>query len=381
MSGSNRAGGPNRAGDSNRDLTVTGERSSSTIRFAPVATLSTLANPGRTVIVADEITLHFVPPEFDRRRVVVVQRGEAAKNLGSLDGVYARFLDLGVGRDWTVVGVGGGSVSDLAGFAASTWLRGIDSGFVPTTLLAMVDASVGGKNGIDYQGYKNLIGSFSQPRFVLVDPELLSSLPDYDLACGLVEAIKHGVIEGDDHLSAIEQAVSGSGKIDRTALAPIIRRSVALKAAVVSADEHERGDRRKLNLGHTIGHGVEAVTGLAHGAGVAAGLASACRFAVEHDATIRVAAEPRGSAALSKRIIDLLDGLGLPSSIELARKASRETSEMSPANFRDAVAEAIGTDKKRVGNDVLFAMPRAAGRVDIEPVALQELRDFVRRAP
>jgi 3-dehydroquinate synthase len=363
------------------DITVTGERSNSTIRFAPVSALATLVDPARTVIIADELTREFLPPEFDRERAVVVPRGEAAKNLGSLEGVYERFLELGVSRDWTVVGVGGGSVSDLAGFAATTWLRGIDSGFVPTTLLAMVDASVGGKNGIDYQGYKNLIGSFSQPRFVLVDTELLSSLPDYDLACGLVESIKHGIIEGDEHLSNMEQAISNTGKIDRSLLAPIIRRSVTLKAAIAAADEHEHGDRRKLNLGHTIGHGVEVITGLAHGASVAAGLASACRFALEHDASKRGGTEHAGTVALSKRIIALLDRLGLPTSLEQARKASRETSELSPASFRDAVAEALGTDKKRIGTEILFALPRAVGQVDIEPVALQELRDFVRKAP
>lgn len=364
------------AANNDGDLIVSGTRSSSTIRFAPIAALAALVDPARTVIIADEISISFVTQLFDRGRTVVVKRGEAAKNLASLDGVFARFLELGVGRDWTIVGVGGGSVSDLAGFAASSWLRGVDFGFVPTTLLAMVDASVGGKNGIDYHGYKNLIGTFSQPRFVLVDPELLSSLPDYDLACGLVEAIKHGIIEGDDHLSSIEQAVSGSGTIDRGALEPIIRRSIAFKAAVATADEHENGDRRKLNLGHTIGHGVEAVTGLAHGASVAAGLASATRFAMEH-----CDAKHDGAAAFSNRVIALVARLGLPTSLEQARRASRETSELSPATFRDAVAEAMGTDKKRIGTNVLFALPLAAGNVNIEPVTLRELRDFVRRAP
>ncbi len=372
MTGAGSGGTANNDGD----LIVSGTRSSSTIRFAPVAALTTLADPARTVIIADEISISFVTQQFDRGRMVVVARGETAKNLASLDDVFARFLELGVGRDWTVVGVGGGSVSDLAGFAASTWLRGVDFGFVPTTLLAMVDASVGGKNGIDYRGYKNLIGSFSQPRFVLVDPELLSSLPDYDLACGLVEAIKHGIIEGDDHLSSIEHAVSGSGIIDRGALAPIIRRSIELKAAIATADEHENGDRRKLNLGHTIGHGVESVTGLAHGASVAAGLASATRFAMEHGGL-----KHDGAVAFSNRVIALLDRLGLPTSLEQARRASSKTSEQSPATFRDAVADAMGADKKRIGADVLFALPLAAGNVNIESVALHELRDFVRRAP
>jgi len=353
------------------DIVVSGERSNSTIRFAPVAGLRTLADPDRTVVIADELTRGFVPPGFARERIVEVPRGEAAKNLATLEAVYARFLELGVGRDWTIVGVGGGSVSDLAGFAASTWMRGIDFGFVPTTLLAMVDASVGGKNGIDYRGYKNLVGTFSQPRFVLVDTAVLSSLPDYDLACGLVESIKHGIIEGDEHLSSIERIVAKSGAIDRTALAPVIRRSVALKAAVASADERESGERRKLNLGHTIGHGVEAVTALAHGASVAAGLASACVLAVERG----------GSRACADRVVGLLERLGLPAGLEAAHRASATTRELSPAVFRDAVADAMGADKKRLGTDVLFAVPMDAGDVRIEPIALGYLREFARRAP
>jgi 3-dehydroquinate synthase len=353
------------------DIIVTGRGSSSTIRFGSTDGLAGFAAPERSVVVADELTAGFLPKAFSRERVAIVPRGEAAKNLETLERLYARFLELGVGRDWTVVGIGGGSVSDLAGFAASTWMRGVDFGFVPTTLLAMVDASVGGKNGIDYRGYKNLIGCFSQPRFVLVDAKLLSTLPEYDLACGLVEAIKHGVIDGDAHLTAVERTVARSGRIDRGALGPVIRQSVELKASVATADERETGDRRKLNLGHTFGHGVEAVTGLPHGASVAAGLATACRLAVERG----------GSRGCADRVVALLDRLGLPSGIEAARRAAPGTSELSPAAFRDAVAQAMGADKKRVGAEVLFAVPFDSGDVRIEPIALDELRDFARRAP
>jgi 3-dehydroquinate synthase len=335
---------------------------SSTIRFTSVTDLGASAEPS---------TAGFVPPGFDPGRVAIVERGEAAKSLESLDLLYGRFLELGVGRDWTVVGIGGGSVSDLAGFAASTWLRGIDFGFVPTTLLAMVDASVGGKNGIDFRGWKNLIGCFCQPRFVLVDPGLLSGLPDFDLACGLVEAVKHGIIDGDAHLSAIERAVDSHGVIDRDALGPIIGRSIAFKSAVAEADERETGKRRTLNLGHTVGHGVEAIACLPHGACVATGLAAALGLAIERG----------GSPDDAGRIIALLRKLGMPVSLEEARKASPESSELSPAVFRDAVALAMASDKKRLGQDVLFAMPMAIGDVRIEPVPLEELRDFVRRMP
>lgn len=358
------------AGDTG-DVEVAGGRGHSTIRFAAAAGLSSLADPERTVVVADELTAGLVPGGFPRGRVALVPRGEAAKSLESLDALFGRFLELEVGRDWTVVGLGGGSVSDLAGFAASTWMRGLDFGFVPTTLLAMVDASVGGKNGLDFRGRKNLVGCFSQPRFVLIDPAMLAGLPEYDLGCGFVEAVKHGVLEGDGHLSALERAVARSGKIDRGALGPLVRRSVAFKAAIATEDERETGRRRTLNLGHTMGHGVEAVTGLAHGASVAAGLGAALALAVERG----------GSRTDADRVLALLARLGLPTGIEAARRASAETRDMSPAAFRDAVACAMASDKKRVGADVLFAMPMAIGDVRMEPVALDALQDFVRRAP
>lgn len=352
-------------------IVVSGRDGDSSIQLAPLAGLHRLADPKRSVVIADPLTARFVPAEFRQDRVVLVERGEAAKTLRSLDSLYGRLLELGVGRDWTLVGLGGGSVSDLAGFAASTWMRGVDFGFVPTTLLAMVDASVGGKNGIDYGGYKNLVGTFNQPRFVLVDSTLLAELPEADLAGGIAEAIKHGIIEGDEHLRLIERAVARSGRIDRGALGPVIRASIALKARVAGADERESGERRRLNLGHTIGHGVEAVTGLPHGACVAAGIAAALRLAVERG----------GSGVDADRVIALLDRLGLPTSLEAARRASADTSELSPSMYRDAVADAMASDKKRLGEELLFVVPMAIGDTRIERIELELLREFVRRTP
>lgn len=353
------------------DIVIEGLRSSSTLRFGPIGGLADFADPGRTVMVADQVTAGFIPGGFPKNRIIEIPRGEAAKNLVSLETLYGNLLEAGVGRDWTMVGVGGGSVSDLAGFAASTWLRGIDFGFIPTTLLAMVDASVGGKNGIDFRGYKNLVGTFNQPRFVLFDPALLASLPAYDLSCGLAEAVKHALIEGGDHLTVIEDALGGKGPVDHRRLGTVIRRSVELKASIANADERESGLRRKLNLGHTIGHGVESITGLPHGACVAAGLASALRLAVERG----------GSSPDADRVTSLLARLGLPVGIEAARRASNTAGELSPATFREALAESIGTDKKRLGDDILFALPMSIGDVRMVPIPLEQLRDFIRRAP
>lgn len=360
-----------RPGAAAGDIVVRGLRSYSTIRLGPLSGLGDFADSGRTAFVADELTLGFAPPGFDRDRAVVVPRGEAAKSLSTLEAVYRRFLELGVGRDWTVVGLGGGSVSDLAGLAASTWMRGVDFGFAPTTLLSMVDASVGGKNGVDFGGYKNLIGTFSQPRFVLADAAALESLPGLDLACGLAEAIKHGVIDGGEHLALVESAIRPDGTIDRAKLPAVVEASVRLKAAVASADERESGERRKLNLGHTIGHAIESATGLPHGACVAAGMASA----------LRLAAERGGSEADAERVIAALALAGLPTGIEAARAMSKSAAAADPVSFRELVAEAIGADKKRVGDELLFAMPMAAGDVRVVPLPLEYVRDFARRAP
>lgn len=392
------------------DILLSTEAGDSRISFAPLGTLPGLADPARTVVVTDGLVRRCVPKEYPADRIVAVPRGEAAKSLSCLESVYRRFLDLGLGREGTVLALGGGSVSDLAGFAASTWLRGVDFGFAPTTVLAMVDASVGGKNGIDFGGYKNLVGSFRLPRFVLVDPAVLATLPSRAAAAGLVEAVKHAVIEGPEHLDLLERAIPGRPEGegfrlpgDAALIAEILERSVRLKARIVAADFRESGDRRKLNLGHTIGHAVEAVTGLPHGECVAAGLAFA----------LGIAARRGGDGAGARRILDLLGRLGVPRSLEEARLAALADAAAAsdgagkalssggarpeppdglgvpgaaealadPAAFRNAVARALSADKKRSGSVVLFALPRAPGSVEIEPIELAEIEDYVREAP
>lgn len=389
------------------DILLSTEAGPSRILFSPAAVLPDLADPARTVLVTDALVRRHVPSEYPADRIVEVPRGEAAKSLSCLESVYRRFLELGLGRDGTVLAVGGGSVSDLAGFAASTWMRGVDFGFAPTTVLAMVDASVGGKNGIDFGGFKNLVGSFRLPRFVLVDPEVLSTLPARAAAAGLVEAVKHAVIEGPEHLALLESAIPARAEGAPFALSEnaallieILSRSIRLKARIVESDFRESGERRKLNLGHTIGHAVEAVTGLPHGECVAAGLACA----------LGLAARRGGSGEDARRILDLLGRLGVPRSLEEARTAALEDAAAAPdgagkapssggalpeppngpgaaavlsdpAAFREAVARALSADKKRAGSVVFFALPRAPGSVEIEPIELAELEEYVREAP
>jgi len=357
----------------------------SRISFGPLAGLAASVEVGRTIVVTDWEVRRLHGASLPPCPVALVERGEAAKSLASLEALYGRFLEGGLGRDGCVLAVGGGSVSDLAGFAASTWMRGVDFGFAPTTLLAMVDAAVGGKNGVDFRGMKNLVGTFSQPRFVRIDVSVLDTLSDLEFASGMAEVAKHAVIAGGDYFRLVEAAsgrgAPGARRPPRDELERIVAGSVAIKAGVVNRDERESGERRVLNLGHTVGHGVEAATGLPHGHSVAAGLGTVCRLAVSRGAL---------SQADCDRITRLLEALGLPSTIAGAAQAASELGRgprpgsPAPADgpaLRDAVASAMASDKKRLGGDVLVALPRGIGSVAVEALPLVDVQAFAMEAP
>jgi len=357
---------------------------SSRIRFAPLSSLASEIDPGRTVIVTDAEIARLHGPSFPPCPVALVSRGEAAKSLAALEALYRRFLELGLGRDGTVLAIGGGSVSDLAGFAASTWMRGIDFGFAPTTLLAMVDASVGGKNGVDFAGYKNLIGTFRQPRFVTMDVSVLDTLSDEEFASGMAEAVKCAVLAGEPYFAALELAARGAARGAAgarageraprgAALEALIRPAVELKAAIVSRDEREDGERRLLNLGHSLGHAIEAATGIPHGHAVAAGLAAMCR---------RSAAAGAMDGPSLDRILSLLRSLGLPASVaQAAALSERRGGPGDGSALRNAMAAALAADKKRAGGDILVVEPRAIGDCVVSPVPLAEMERLAKEAP
>ena len=376
---------------------MTGE---SRFAFGPLRDAIGDIDPGRTVVVTDPEVRRLHGQAFPPCPVLEVERGEASKSLSSAERLYGAFLDLGLDRGSTVLAIGGGSVTDLAGFAAGTWMRGVDFGFVPTTLLSMVDASTGGKNGVDFRGIKNLVGTICRPRFVRFDISLLSTLPERDFASGMAEAIKHGVIQGEEHFAFLEgRCVPPAGRAATTAAAlgsgvleGLVERSVAFKSGITRRDEREGGERRLLNLGHTIGHAVEAVTGIEHGEAVACGLASAFRLAVSRG---------EGDRAAMERVLALLAAWELPTSIAAAaalasaraagcaaRPAARALAAANASGpvtdgpeLRERIIQAMTADKKRRGGDIAFALPRSIGDVAIVPIALSDLELFVRGAP
>ncbi|MBD3162254.1 MAG: 3-dehydroquinate synthase [Candidatus Eisenbacteria bacterium] len=251
--------------------------------------LPEIGSEGQGLLVSDDrvgpLWADRVGEGFRRRglatRTSLFPAGEKSKRWETLLGLYDACLEVEIRRDGWILALGGGVAGDLAGFAAATYLRGVAFIQIPTSLLAMVDSSVGGKVGIDYAGAKNLVGAFHQPRLVLAAPEFLSTLPDEELANGLAEVVKAGLI-GDPALFALlEERVEPIWRREEPVLEEMIARAIAVKARIVEEDEREAGLRQVLNLGHTLGHALEASRGfgeIRHGEAVAVGLVAACQL-------------------------------------------------------------------------------------------------------
>ena len=230
------------------------------------------------MIVTDGSVRSLYGDLFPPWEVIEIGIGERSKTLATVERIYEAFLQYEIDRSSFVVAIGGGLVCDVAGYAASTYLRGLRFGFVPTTLLAQVDASVGGKNGVNFKGYKNLVGTFTQPLFVLCDFALLKTLPEPELKNGFAEAIKTAAI-GDAHLfSFLETAWKGALSLEPDVIERIVYDCLTVKSRIVSFDEREKGERRKLNFGHTVGHALEKVNHLRHGEAVSLGMVAAAKL-------------------------------------------------------------------------------------------------------
>ncbi len=290
---------------------------------------------------------------------VCLQAGEAHKNITSIERIWDAALDAGVDRDALVIAVGGGVVGDMAAFAASTLLRGVAFGQLPTTLLAMVDSAVGGKTGIDRRQGKNLVGSFHQPRFVLCDVETLATLPLAERRAGLAEVVKSAWLDGEASVAMLEARAEALLRGDLDATIDAVRMSVQLKARIVTEDERESGMRATLNLGHTLGHAIEVASGytaLRHGEAVALGMVAAFRLAA------RLSGQDEGHGV---RVEALLKRLGLP--IDVDRYLDERT-----LSFIDA-------DKKKKGGKVRFVVPHAPGDTRLVSLASTEIAQLVLR--
>lgn len=317
------------------------------------AEVRALAPHAQCALVADSAVLALHGEAVEKSLVAagyvpvsaVISGGEGAKNLATVEELYGVLLESRLERRSPLIALGGGIAGDVAGFVAATYLRGVPFVQCPTTLLAMVDSSVGGKTGVNVPQGKNLIGAFYQPALVVADPLVLHTLPARELRCGIAECIKHAIIRDETLFSFIEHGLDAILATSTDEITELIERNVRIKAAVVMEDEREQGVRAHLNFGHTFGHAIESTMGygaILHGEAVGLGMLAAARTAADFG----ICGED-----LAARLEELLLAVGLPIRAEIPDNAT--------------LGESMRHDKKVVDERVRLVLPKALGEVEI----------------
>lgn len=311
--------------------------------------LSLYADPARAILIVDDQVDRHHGARLKGWRKIVVRGHESSKDLSEFQRVTTELIRLEADRKTTLIAVGGGVVTDLTGFVASVYMRGISYGFVPSTLLSQVDAAIGGKNGVNFGDYKNILGVIRQPDFLIFDASLLQSLPEDEWRNGFAEVIKYGCILDSELFGYLETRRDSALAHDPSVIDHIVARSAVIKSEIVAEDEFEQGRRRLLNFGHTVGHAVEKLEVIPHGQAVAKGMVVSC-------AVSRRLSGLSGEAA--DRVIDLIRSYHLPTGIH------RDPAQIS-AYFR--------MDKKREARSIHFILLETIGRAHIRQIPLEEL--------
>lgn len=301
------------------------------------------------IIITDRNIKSIYGSGFPELPVITVEAGERSKSLPVVEEVLKELLALGADRSSFLLGIGGGVVCDIAGFAASIFMRGIRFGFVSTSLLSQVDASIGGKNGVNLSGAKNIVGTFAQPEFVVCDQEMLDTLPEVEYFSGLGEVVKHALIRDERMIGYLEENIDAVISRNRDVLRNLIYRSVEIKADIVARDEKEIGERRLLNFGHTVGHGIEAATGLPHGIAISHGMLIAAEFSCDDNMI---------DLAELGRVRSLLERLGL-------------LPDIKPGI--GSISQFLLKDKKRENENIHFVFLEKPGIAVIKKISLQNI--------
>ncbi len=333
---------------------ISGTTGNSTILIGEsLQNLQKYTNSKEVVIITDKNVRRYHAKYFPRCEVIEIGVGEEIKNLDTVQRIYGKLVELEVDRSSFVVGIGGGIVCDITGFIGSTYLRGVRFGFVSSTLLSQVDASVGGKNGINFCGYKNIVGVFNQPEFVICDMNLLKTLPEKEIICGLAEVVKHAVIRDSDLFLYLEEHYNKVLDLNTDIIEKLVYDSILIKSSIVNRDEKEKGERRKLNFGHTFGHAIEKTTRIPHGEAVSLGMMVAAALSVKRDLLSREDI---------RRIEELLKKLKLPTRLQIDG---------------ERVIEALRKDKKREGESINFVLLHGIGNAVVEEIPIKELEAVV----
>jgi len=328
--------------NSGRSNILIGESLQNLQRYVPAA---------RPIIITDVNVGKLYHLDSMAAKVIIIGTGEEIKTLETVEDIYSQLISWGADRSAFIVGIGGGIVCDIAGFVASTYLRGVRFGFVATTLLAQVDAAIGGKNGVNFERYKNMVGLFQQPEFVICDPEVLKTLPQKEIACGLAEIVKHAAIADPDLFAYLERHAEDILELESRAVKKVVSASVRIKASIIRRDETEKGERRILNFGHTFGHAIEFATGVPHGEAVSLGMVYASNLSFKRGLL---------TDAENQRLRVLLNDLHLPTRFN---------------SKTEGVAEAIGKDKKRADVRIHFVLLNGIGNAVVEQIAVEELEE------
>lgn len=285
--------------------------------------------------------------------VIEIGLGEKNKTFSTLELIFEEFLKYEVDRSTLVIAIGGGIVCDVAGFAASTFMRGMPVGFVSTSLLSQVDASVGGKNGVNFHGYKNMVGVFNQPEFVICDIEMLKTLERKEFVAGFSEIIKAGIIRDLEFFNYCSEHALKALNFDEAVLSKLVYDAVAVKAKVVEADEKEKGERRLLNLGHTFAHAIEKLTGILHGEAVSIGIVLAAMVSKNLGML---------SVEETDRIKAVLKSYGLP---------------IEPNIDVGELFSAMKQDKKREGEEIHLVLIESIGIAITKKIPYSQLENIV----
>ncbi len=332
-------------GTTGRSQILVGERLHNLKKYIPSEKL---------IIITDTNVAKLYKKDFPKSNCIEIATGEKNKNLKTIRSIYEQLVNYEADRSAFIVGIGGGIVCDIAGFAASTFMRGLRFGFVSTTLLSQVDASVGGKNGVNFHGYKNMIGTFNQPEFVICDMTLLNTLPNREILCGFGEIAKHAFIGSNDMCEYIEDNSQKALSLDKEVISCLVYDSIVIKSNIVNMDEKEQGERKKLNFGHTFGHAIEKTTSeLLHGEAISVGMVVAAKLSL-----IKGMLADRDV----KRIVAILKSLKLPTTL---------------TTDRERMVDAIKKDKKREGNDIDYILLDGIGNAVIQKISIHELENVI----
>jgi 3-dehydroquinate synthase len=318
---------------------------------ASLSKLSQVADKKYSVVVTDENLYSLYEKQLKGWNTIVLKPGEEFKIQQTVDTVVDTLIEMEADRKTTLIGLGGGVITDITGYAGAIYMRGIKVGFVPTSLLAMVDASIGGKNGVDVGVYKNLVGIIRQPSFLFFDVSLLKTLPETEWQNGFAEIIKHAVIKDAVMFRELSSHDINWYRSHRTALAALIRRNVLLKTKVVQGDETEQGERKLLNFGHTLGHALENQFELSHGQAISIGMTYAAHLS---------------SKILGFRKTDELTSVltqyGLPTYADFDRKL---------------IFDVLKHDKKRERNSLHYILLKRMGKGVVHTLLLDEVKNII----